>query len=425
MFLSKKINNRILNFSFILRGISSGVKFLFVLYLSSFTSGTVVGQYALIATITAITVQLIGFDVTTIIGRLIHKTERNGKVKLLESQYSFYLINYIVFFPLIFFLFLKFVKDDFFFAMLFGFTIVVEHFFTEVFRTLVSLVKVKFATIIQFLKSVPYIVFIILSSFFYDIDISIEFIIISWLMNLLLVFIFFFFKCWNGLNLDLYFLFDKKTYVGIKHLLFSAIPYFSITVLGVLFSQIDKFFINDYLGHELLGVYFTFFTICSVLTLFISLTVGVNQGPVVIKIFSQSGVGAYISARKRLVSSYFKYITIGFIVSLIVGSLYIYISNKGIYSDNYLSFFILLLSTAILAFGQVFRVDLYLLEKDKVLFLIYISSLLFNLLLLSILLPVYGVLGASITSLISTSFMVFTKIMQSKKYLKLVALNEC
>lgn len=425
MLLNKRFSNGILNPSFILRGISSGVKFLFVLYLASFASGMVVGQYALVATITAIIVQLIGFDVTTIVGRLIHKTDRAGKFKLLESQYSFYVINYIIFFSLIVFLFVKFVSSDYLLAILFGFTIVVEHFFTEVFRTLVSLVKVKSATIIQFLKSVPYIIVIMLSSFFYNVEISIYFIIISWFVNLLFVSFFFFFKYRNELNLSFKFLFDNTTYVGTKRLLYSAIPYFSITVLGVLFSQVDKFFINDYLGHELLGVYFTFFTICSVLTLFISLTVGINQGPVAIRIFSQSGISKYLPARKRLISSYFKYITLGFIVSFIVGSLYIYMSNNQIYSENYLSFYILLLSTAILAFGQVFRVDLYLLEKDKVLFLIYLSSLLFNLALLYITLPLYGVLGASITSLISTSVMVLAKIIQSRKYLKLVALNEC
>lgn len=424
MQLNSSVKSLFSNSSFILRGISAGIKFVFVLYLASFESATIVGQYALLATTLAIAVQVTGLDVTTIVGRIIHKKDHVGKLKLLETQYGLYLLNYIIVFPLILVIFDSFISNDLFLAVLFGFTVIMEHFFTEIFRTLVSLVKVKSATAIQFLKSVPYVVFIIMYSILTKENVSIYLIVTSWLINLIFVFVFFLFKYNKVISLKLNVYFNNKSYFKIKSLILDSLPYFMITISGVLFSQVDKFIINDYLGHELLGVYFTFFTICSVLTLLISLTVGVNQGPLAIKAFSEYGLEKYLQVREQLIRSYFIYISLGFFITLILGLVYIAISNNVIYNDNFMSFIILLVSTSMLAMGHVFRIDLYLLEKDKVLLIIYISSLVFNISILLIMLPIYGVVGASLSSLISTFFMVTMKVFLSNKYIKLSVMGK-
>lgn len=424
MQLNSSVKSLFSNSSFILRGISAGIKFVFVLYLASFESATIVGQYALLATTLAIAVQVTGLDVTTIVGRIIHKKDHVGKLKLLETQYGLYLLNYIIVFPLILVIFDSFISNDLFLAVLFGFIVIMEHFFTEIFRTLVSLVKVKSATAIQFLKSVPYVVFIIMYSIITKENVSIYLIVTSWLINLIFVFVFFLFKYNKVISLKLNVYFNNKSYFNIKSLILDSLPYFMITILGVLFSQVDKFIINDYLGHELLGVYFTFFTICSVLTLLISLTVGVNQGPLAIKAFSEYGLEKYLQVREQLIRSYFIYISLGFFITLILGLVYIAISNNVIYNDNFMSFIILLVSTSMLAMGHVFRIDLYLLEKDKVLLIIYISSLVFNISILLIMLPIYGVVGASLSSLISTFLMVTMKVFLSNKYIKLSVMGK-
>lgn len=415
MLSNDKIKNVILNPFFILRGLSSGAKLLFVLYLASFSAGSVVGQYAMLVTIVAIAVQLIGFDISTIVGRLIHRVNASNKLKLLKAQYITYLVSYFLFYFVFVFLFYSFVVEEFFWALLFGVIVILEHSFTEVFRTLVSLIHVRLATVIQFFKTVPYVVIIVVFSFFYDIKISIDLILLCWLFNLVCVFIVFLFLFRH--KLSFFFSCNIQVFEKSKEIFFDAAPYFSITIFSVFFSQIDKFFINEYMGHESLGVYFTFFTICSVLTLFISLTVGVNQGPAAIKVFSKNGVSEYLEVRRMLIKSYFKYMLLGFFVCLFIGFSYAHFSGK----ESYDVLFVLLLSSAILPFGDVFRLDLYLLEKDKVLLYIYLYSLLLNLLLLYFFVAYYGLFGAAFASLLSSSIIVITMFLKSKKYILLAS----
>ncbi|MCO4799371.1 MAG: polysaccharide biosynthesis C-terminal domain-containing protein [Colwelliaceae bacterium] len=416
MSLNRGFRSIFFNISFFLRASSAGLKFIFVIFLANFESTSLVGEYALLATISAIFIQIIGFDVTTIVGRELHKKDQLGKFSLIVRQYLVYAGSYILSSILIFISFYFIVKSSLVLSLCFIFIVLLEHFFTEVFRTFVSLVKVKSATIIQFLKTAPYIVYLMIYSFISDVSLSLEFIIYVWLINLLIVFSFFVFYLLKELRRRS-FKCVKVSFQECKTLVFDAAPYFMVIIFGVLFSNVDKIVISKYLGSEVLGIYFTYFTICSVLSLLISFTVGVNQGPVAIKVFSEKGVLDYISVRKKLIADYIKVLAFGGFFILVFGLIYLRLVESAQGFVNYITFFLLLLSVVFLSFSQVYKLDLYLLKKDKEIVFSFLSSLILNLVLLSSLTPNFGVLGAALASATSSLYMLICFYFLSKRVL--------
>lgn len=405
--------------SFLLRTASSSIKFLFIIYLSSFHSSSLVGQYAILSTIIAIAVQFIGFELSTIVGREIHKKHIENKLSILRVQYVFYIAVYLLSIPVVFYVFERYFNFPPWVGIVFCFVVLMEHFFTEVFRTLVSLVRVNEATWIQFLKSVPYIIYLIFSFEFFNNSPSLEYIIFCWFFNLVICLFYFLFS-YRG-----YIFSNVKAYFRLS-LIFDGLdlarkstPFFAISILGVLFSQFDKLLIGKELGVDDLGQYFTLFTITSILTLFISLTVGVRQGPNAIKTFSKFGIKSYVETRKILIKSYIVYIFLGLLAVSLIGVTYLYLNESLMQHTYTVTFFLLLLSTALLALGQVYRVDLYLLGKDKVLFLIYLVSFSINVVLLLILLPILGVIGAALSVLISVIVNLIGKVFFSNRYMKM------
>jgi len=416
MLLNNGFKSIFLNINFLLRASSAAIKFLFVIFLANFESASLVGEYALLATISAIFIQIIGFDVTTVVGRALHKTDRRGKFKLLIKQYSIYAGSYLFFSILIFFSFYVFVGKEIGIAVFFMLIVLLEHFFTEVFRTFVSLVKVKVATIIQFIKTVPYIVFLILFSYISNEDITIENIIFSWFINLFLVFVFFaiyFIKEISFRNLKFVFV----GFIECKEILSEAIPYFLVIIFGVLFSNIDKLIIGKYLGNELLGIYFTYFTICSVLSLLISFTVGVKQGPIAIKIFSEKGGSDYLLVRKNLIRDYVRVLIFGGMVIVFVGSIYLIFIENETKIENYITFILLFFSVVFLSLSQPFKLDLCLLKNDVKIVFAFLSSLILNLIILYLLIQKYNIVGAALASAISSLYMLISFYYMSKRAL--------
>jgi len=414
------VNNilRRLPLNFLLRGGAAGVKFFFILYLANFQSAVVVGQYAIVATIIAMAIQFIGLELNSAAGRLMHRDKGIYKKVIIIAQYRVYLLSYFITSPIIYAVFYYFVLADLILSFVFLCVVILEHVLTEIFRTLVSDIKVALATKIQFAKSVPYLILLVMYLSITNEEVTISTILYVWLLNLGIVFYYVCVSCQR------FWLVDKLSYTSsdllntAKQLVMDGFPYFLIAVTSVLFLNLDKFFIKSNLGHELLGVYFTYFSICSILSLLISFTVGVKQGPIAIKAFSEYGHIEYFKVRKVLFNGYIKILAIGGCGVLILGLCFALVTSNELYYQNLNVFFVLLFANLILCFSQIYKLDLYLLKKDKLLFVLFLSSLTLNVCLLLILTPRYGMIGVSASLLISSFTLLYTMIYYSDLSIK-------
>lgn len=383
--------------SFLLRGASAGIKLLFVLYLSYQYEPDLLGGYVLLTTVALIFGQILGLEINVITGRNIHKNYGLDKWVHINRQYIIQGLIYLFLFPFIICVSYFFLDMSLLYSLLFCFVVVLDSFFGEVFRTLVSNLKIYYATLLNFFRSAPYILFLMFFSYFLEERIDIEFIVKVWFFSLVLCFICFiiFFKK----NFYSLFLVDVQFFLLFKE----CAPYFLISIFSVIFSQLDKFLISYSVGDGALGYYYVVFSICTVMILFVSFTVGVKNGPEAIKIFSSDGFLKYMEYRPKLFFLYCRAVLVSSIISFFVAILYFFMIKK--IDDFFIMLVFNVLANVFLILTDVYKCDLYLYKKDYKIFKNFLFASVFSVFSLYFLSSHYGIVGCSISMFLSSFFL--------------------
>jgi hypothetical protein len=382
---------------FLLRGSSAAVKFLFVLYIGYFYDLTLTGEYALVVTILAMFLQLIGFEIHNIINRELFKYDKKHRSVTILVQYITYLFIYILFSPAVIILLNYVLNLDFFYLFIFYFILCSEHLFSEVFRSQIAFLKLQSASVYQFVRTVPYLVVVALFYYFYFE--SIKALLVIWFSsNLIIIFV----LCYQFRSriLGAKDLFDFDLGLNtIKVLFYRAKPFYFVTVIMVIYSSVDKIIISKYLDDYTLGVYYLLMTFSTIITLLVSFTVGVKEGPRAIKIFSEDGVEKYFDFKMIFYKKYIYVLLWSVILNVFIFGVYVYLKQD--LQDFIILYLILLLSTCFSNLANYLKLDAYLFGFDIFIMKNNLNSLVVFFIGVFFTLSTYGVYAIAIMYLLS------------------------
>jgi O-antigen/teichoic acid export membrane protein len=422
--MSINISKKIL-FNLFVRGISACLKLFFLLYIARVNGNVFVGEYSLIMSVTGISIILLGFEIHSGFGRIIHNLDNSTQKDYIGSQLKFYITLYLISIPLLIYLSIWYIKLNFLTSLILAITICIEHLTLELFRILITKLKTREAIIFNFIKSVPFILILILLDYFNIVKVSIFIYILFWLINnILSIFLLFTkFKIKNILPA-----FKDIYYYDYKHFMLLANEskfYFLLSIIGSITSNFDKIILSKTIGLEKLGIYFALLSFGSIINIFLSYTIGMHQGPIIVKDFAIFGYLDYIKKRVFLLKDYFIY---SFISSIII--FFVFLVSNFLKITNYneflFEFVLVIFSIIILAMSEVYKMDIYLAKHDKVLFKTTFYVLIISISNIYIFSSKFGIIGATtaifINSIIQLLFFIFYS-NKSLKFLKKQSLD--
>lgn len=390
-----------------LRAFMLGSKFLFTIFLAKELTLRDFGLWILLVGIVSYGVFVVGGEIYTISLRRYFQNEQKSKLKLYPfgKKIQYFIYIYIVLLIAGFLLsnFEYYYNISLIYIVI---IIILEHITTEFQRFSLYSNHQIISNINLLLKSSLWM----LVSFFYYLisgQITLDLIINFWILGCLLDLIFCIYFYMGVIKLK-WKLFFRLISLRIAITSFIHIRPFLILAISIKSSQIfDRLIIQHYSGTKNLAVYGYYLnyingaqSICDaiILGLFLPLVVG-------IKIIDDKAI--------KLMNKFIVYIYSFWIIYVIVGGVTITFINKYVANDSYSSgykiFFLLCAAQCIFNVGCIYQYMLYGMKKDRELAtggLIFIGSFLF---LLYLLVPFYGVYGASTALIISSSLFMLNR----------------
>jgi O-antigen/teichoic acid export membrane protein len=285
---------------FALRGGSALARFLFVIYLAAKTTPLLLGQVAILMTITAVFIQLAGLEINQVIGRQLHVLTVDGRIQVLRWQAFAVLAAYLVLVPIILFIYSDLLIVNWISAC--G-ILVLEHFITEVYRFNILMLRPAYASGLLFIKNAGWVVcFVVLVESGIAVP-TLKLVLYCWLTVLVLT-VAPLVLTRNTLSTLAQFLKPSTWIKPTLSLAWQARTFIvsAIAMAGV--GAMDKLLIAERFSQTELGVYFFFATCASVMTLIVSFSIGATVGPQCIKIYAAEGRLAYEPEYRRLKKYY-------------------------------------------------------------------------------------------------------------------------
>lgn len=357
-----------------------------------------IGEFGLLASSVIIGTSILGLDYYTFNTREILK-EKNISINLISEQFIIHLFTYILILPFSYLIFYYKILDIWL-IWYFYILLILEHINTEVFRILINLQKPIQANISQFLRGGLWILALITGEFIFDQKINLGNIFLYWVFGSAGAFIFgsiFILEY----KTDKYIINFKRIISGLK----IAGIFFIGTILLRLNEFIDRFLIKSYLGLSDVGIYTFYSQITSVIQTLVSTGIILILYPKIINHYQKGENEYYQKYMKKLNNSI---LISGATLSIIIIILsYIYFSrlDNRDYIQNFETLIFLVMANYIILIATVPNYSLYVRRLDKKIVFGTTFSLISNVTINYFLIPIYGILGASIASFISAVIM--------------------
>jgi O-antigen/teichoic acid export membrane protein len=386
--------------SFCLRGGSALAKLIFVLYLGHFNYDSLLGQFALFATITAVFTQVAGLEINQTIGRKLHAIGDEERKKLFLHQIIASLIAYAIISSAIVTIYYNLLGV----YWILGLAILyLEHYTTELYRLYILKLRPLKAALLLFIKNFGWVALFIALHYFGVISANIQFILIFWLAFLMVSSIIGnqSFEISTDIKKSLL---KNGSFKYTRKLVWSS-RFFILSALAVaLIGAIDKLLIGKFFGTEQLGRYYLYQTVASIPALMVAFSIGATLWPRCIKLAATGSEHEYVVLWRRLNALYWMVITS---VSLAISILMPFALNMlGRPSDDLSIFYILLASSAAFVLCEPYKLNLYTGGKDHALvignilqLILVIAFVMVGLILGKIEAVAIGVLFANILSL--------------------------
>lgn len=355
----------------ILRGITLASKFLLIFFLARFIDPAELGVYGLLAATIGYSLYLLGFDFYTYATRELLKSERSQWGKYLKAQGALILVLYIIFLPLLGIVFVKKMLPLYVVGWFFV-LVISEHLAQEIGRFLVAASDQLYASLVLFLRSGVWAVLVTVWMYF-DIDArSLDVVLGAWSLGSAIALLLGAYRIkhmklsgWAS-NVDWAWVVQ-----GVK-IAFALLM--STLAIRAIFT-LDRYFVENALGLDVLGAYVLFMGICSALISFLDAGVFAFIYPGLVSSFQkQDALGFQQGTRKLLIqtvglSIFFAVVVLLFIVDLVSWL------DKPIYSDQLYLFPWLLLATVLYSIGMVPHFALYAQGWDRPIIHSHIISL--------------------------------------------------
>lgn len=359
----------------LIRLLPSAAKLIFLIYLSGIDGGSLVGEYALIASGLALYVAFVGFEINAEVSRIVHSINKpRWKLNVLSSFSTVIIILNLLFVvtAVVFVNYLPEVFKSFFGLILLWY--VTEHVAAEIFRVLIILNRRISATFFLFGRVVPALLLPLLFDWFKYISINIEVIAISSIcLNILSIIVIFYLYDLIGKASDFISFTHSKEGVfevlAIVGGLFSGAKfYYAVALFGALGANLDKFLINEVIGINEAGKYFVLSSIAGIYSLMISFTVGMRQAPELLVSYGNDSINVFLdkyhNATRVLFALSIPILLLVFLSYFIVAEFF-----KNELKNYYVEFGIVALGFFVSSFSTLNRSILLLVRAERMMFI--------------------------------------------------------
>jgi O-antigen/teichoic acid export membrane protein len=388
-------------------------KFLLFIYLAKYLSTEDIGVYGLVSVLISYLLYILGFEFYMYSTREILNNKQNPLIYL-KDQFIFHLIVYIISFPFISFLLMNLLPSKYilwFFILLY-----LEHISQEIYRILVTMQRPIYASWLMFFRTGSWVyiyLMLIISDASYR---NIESLFIAWTFGIICSFILLV-KFVNKKNLYIFFRYPTNWNWILNGFKVSLPFFFSIIAIKGI-EYVDRFFIKIYVGNSMLGVYSFYTSFSNSVQTFIYSGIFMIILPKLIKSYQHGNEKEYENNLIKLIKwGTISSILLAFLAAIFMYPILIFI-NKQIYINYLAVYWLLLISVAINLIGQIFHFQLYIRKADNELLKSSVYGLIIIIFCNSILTYKFGILGASISSVIVSIFLFFYKYILLRKLTK-------
>jgi O-antigen/teichoic acid export membrane protein len=385
-----------------LRSLTLFSKFILIFLIAKHLSVEDVGMFGIITITINFSLYFLGLDFYVYNTReLLSKREEENIANLVKDQFLFHGLIYLLALPALLLLF-YFEIMPWGLLIIFYLILIMEHLSAEISRLLFTFSKPILSNIILFFRSGLWVYFIILYLYTEGID-SIKIVLYFWLFG-------------NTISVIIGVPPILKKMKGSKNLtsanwkwILRGIRTSSRFFIGTISLLSLEFVIRNMLkyftDYNDVGVYTFYYSISNMVQVFISTGVITILQPKIIKFYQQNHVAEYNRILKKMkMQVYFGTSLLGVVASL---SIFIILSfiDQSLYWENLIYFYPILLASMLNVFSQVFYLELYIKKFDKEIIVSSILTLVFAALIAMILIPKYGLGGASFTTLLAMIFL--------------------
>ncbi|MEE9361872.1 MAG: polysaccharide biosynthesis C-terminal domain-containing protein [Cellulophaga sp.] len=379
-----------------LKVFSMGVKFFFFsIILPKELAIEDYGEISLILTSITFFLFIVGFDFYNYAHRDFINDKPQEIASKLFNQFVFSIVLFIIVCP-IFYSFMYFSGLNFIFLALM--LLYTEYLGQELYRLLILFSKPILANIILFFRSSLWILLLLFIYRFNGWEIDIRSILIYWLLgNFLLIGILTFYS----LSILSSFKFKYKLNIGwIKKGAIVSIPFLFSTLTLKCIELSDRFIIGYFYSNLEVGIYSFYSNLANSLNVVINTAVVIMVYPKILRLIKEEKLNELKKVYKAYVIEIIIVLaTFILILFFLFDNIVIWI-GKPIYSGDELTFWLLIGGNIFFNLSLAPHIILYGFHKDKQLILPVVIACGVNLLLNFILIPLFGIFGAGLSTLV-------------------------
>ena len=396
-----------------LRGITLGSKFLLSIYLVKFLSLEANGEYGIfVATISMLT-YVLGLDFYSFNNREILQENSLESGKKIKSQFFLFTLVYLLVLPLLYvFGLFDFIGEKYIF--LFYLILIFDHISIELYRLLVVFSKPIQANINLFLRTGIWIL-VLIFAWHYDFkDLkNLKSVFNLWLVGSFLSVVYSIFSISTvGVKIPWK---EKMETKWILKGLRIALPFFIATLSYKIIQFADRYMVEFYLGTKQTGIYYFFSNISMLIETFVQTTVVMIYSPKLIASLKKDKpfqIDIFKNFSKEIII--YSVVAVASVCVIIYPLLHVVEKTELFLSISV--FFVMVITRFIFNISLIYHFKLYVGKKDRVIMTSTLVAVLFNISLNFILIPLYGLIGGALATLISIFVMMSFKLFYAKKY---------
>ena len=357
--LDSKLNIRLLNI--IIRGISMVSRFLLIIVLAKLLSPSDLGLFGLLVAGISFAVLLVGFDYYAYSNREILATKSEDYSIIIFNQIYAYVPLYLLFIPIAIFLsYYDFLPHGYF--LWFFILMIVEHISLEQNRLLNTMQKQLSASIVLFLRSGIWVLFMLPIIVYVEKFRNLETVLYAWLIGGVASITFGTFIIKKSVE---NWSFIKPSYQWIIKGYKTGLFFILGTVAFRAISTVDRFWLEKISDSDIVGVYVFYTSLTVGVTAFIHAGVIVFSVPKLVRTFQEGELLKF----KHLMNRFLKELLASILI--MVSLMYLFMPividwiGKPTYFDSYNVFYIILATAVLIVISSHPNTYLYAARRDK------------------------------------------------------------
>lgn len=399
-------------YNLLIRGATLASRFVLVIFIAKFLSAEELGAYSLFAASITYALFFVGMDFYTFSSREILSVQKSLWFGIVKNQIVFYLLFYIIAFPLIYSLFyFGFLPKQF--ILWFYFILVAEHLAQESMRLLVVLDKAFLANIALFIRSGVWVYAAVIIMFFDDGFRDVTTILALWLVgsSISILLVVPELKRLHKISVDICSIDYNWMIKGIK----IAIPLLVGTLALRSIYLVDRYSLSYFASLGVVGIYSFYSSFASALLAFVDAVVVMQIYPKIVSAVKNKDFTALDFYKRKFVRS----VAILSLVLAILLPIGLYLLLLWMNKPEYLEYLpllaLLMVSSIVYSFALLPHYELYAHNEDKKIILSSVLAAIIGVIIMPAGAYYFGVYGVACGQVLAVIFLYIYKIMLLKK----------